>query len=88
VDDLLARSDHRLRLLATQHRLGDFRSVCQVRQYRLVYDSAGFRETILEFPPQRLRDLVYIAAQSAFLILAVVIRVQTRRMAQRGFALR
>ena len=62
--------------------------VGEMRQSCFVHDDAGFAEPLLKFLAQCLRHFVDVAAQRALLILAVVISVKARQVAQRRLALR
>ena len=53
-DDLAARGDDGLRLLAAEHRLGDLRRVGEVAQAGLLDDDARLREPLGELHAQRL----------------------------------
>ncbi len=77
LDQGLARRDHRLGLLAAQHRPGDLLRIGQMGEAAFVDSDAGHRQPRdqLQFGAQLGADLVVIAAQRDLRMLEIVIGI-------------
>ena len=65
----MASGDYRLRLLATEHRLGDLLGVRHVGEAALVDGDAGDCQPLDDFLPELGSDLVEVATQGDVLVL-------------------
>ena len=72
LDDALPRGDDGRRLLAAQHRAGDFRRIGEMRE-ACIYDmQAGLFEAFLQFALELAHDHVTARAQREFGVVVVV----------------